>query len=48
MIKSDNKQISVVVPNEIYELLKAEGEKELRTISKQAAKIIIDYYKKSE
>lgn len=43
--KDTNKQISVVIPIEIYDKLKAEGDEELRTISKQASKILIDYYK---
>lgn len=44
-ISKDNTQISVVLPNEIVGKLDKDAEEELRTRSKQAAKIIIDYYK---
>ncbi|MGF7057225.1 ribbon-helix-helix domain-containing protein [Brassicibacter mesophilus] len=44
-ISKDNTQISVVLPNEVVEKLDKDATEELRTRSKQAAKIIIDYYK---
>lgn len=44
-ISKENTQISVVLPNEIVDKLDKDAEEELRTRSKQAAKIIIDYYK---
>ena len=44
-ISKDNIQISVVLPRELVEsCLDIEAEKELRTRSKQVAKIVIDYY----
>jgi len=45
MISQNNKQISVVIPIEVYDKLKNDGDIELRTVSKQVAKILIDYYK---
>lgn len=44
-ISKENTQISVVLPKEIVDKLDQDAEEELRTRSKQAAKIIIDYYK---
>lgn len=45
MISDNNKQISVVIPIEIYNKIKADADNELRTVSKQVAKIVIDYFK---
>lgn len=47
-ISEDKKQISVVLPQYIVELLDEDRKKELRTRSMQAAKIIMDYYAKKE
>lgn len=44
-ISNDNIQISVVLPKSLVEgKLDKDAKKELRTRSKQAAKIILDYY----
>jgi len=48
MISENNKQISVVIPIEIYNKIKIDGDIELRTVSKQVAKILIDYYKSTK
>jgi len=48
MISENNKQISVVIPIEIYDKLRIDGDIELRTVSKQVAKILIDHYKATE
>ena len=45
MISKNNKQISVVIPIELFNKIKLDGDNELRTVSKQVAKILIDYYK---
>jgi metal-responsive CopG/Arc/MetJ family transcriptional regulator len=47
-ISEDKKQISVVLPQQIVDLLDKDRKKELRTRSMQAAKIIMDYYDKKE
>ena len=45
-ISKDNIQISVVLPRDLVEgKLNDDAKEELRTRSKQAAKIILDYYK---
>jgi antitoxin component of MazEF toxin-antitoxin module len=47
-LSKGNTQISVVLPNDIVKRLDLDAEDELRTRSKQAAKIIINYYKKED
>lgn len=48
-ISKDNIQISVVLPRKLVEeKLDIDAKRELRTRSKQAAKIILDYYNYSE
>ena len=47
-LKSDNQQISVVLPKVTIEKLDKLADEELRTRSQQAAKIIIDYFKEKE
>lgn len=45
-ISKDNIQISVILPRDLVEgKLNDDAKEELRTRSKQAAKIILDYYK---
>lgn len=47
-IGKGNKQISITLPEEIVEKLEKDAEIEVRDRSKQAAKIIIDYYRSKD
>lgn len=48
-ISKDNIQISVVLPRDLVEdKLDKDAKKELRTRSKQAAKLILDHYNYNE
>jgi hypothetical protein len=48
LISDDNIQISVVLPKWVVDLMDNDAKEELRTRSKQAAKILIDHYKEKE
>jgi metal-responsive CopG/Arc/MetJ family transcriptional regulator len=47
-VGENNQQITVVLPKLIVEKLDKLADKEVRTRSQQAAKIIIDYFKNYE
>ena len=44
MIKKENSQVYVTLPNELVQKIDNDAKKEMRTRSKQIAKIIKDYY----
>ena len=45
-IKDDNLQVYVTLPKELVKQIDKDAKKEMRTRSKQLAKIIIDHYDK--
>jgi metal-responsive CopG/Arc/MetJ family transcriptional regulator len=47
-VSEDKKQIPVILPKDIVDLLDEERKKEVRSRSSQAAKIIMDYYGRKE
>lgn len=48
-VSKDNIQISVVLPRDLVEKqIDKDAKKELRTRSKQVAKIVLDFYKYNE
>ncbi len=47
-IKRENLQVYVTLPKELVKEIDKDAKKEMRTRSKQIAKIIIDYYNKKE
>lgn len=47
-IKKGNVQVYTTLPENLVKLIDKDAERELRTRSKQIAKIISDYYKNKE
>lgn len=48
MIKDDNQQVYTTLPKELVKKIDADAAENVRSRSKQIAKIIIDHYKKKE
>lgn len=47
-IKESNQQVYTTLPIEVVELIDKEARRQMRTRSKQIAKIITDYYKQRD
>lgn len=45
-VSEENQQVYLVLPKEIVEKIDKEAREEMRSRSKQMAKIILDYYNK--